>query len=154
MPIEDVITMLRSSGHKVTTQRVAIIKTVLESSEHLTPSELYEKVHLVDPEVGEVTVYRTLNILSELGLLCMVHTGDNTHSYISRPPGHHGHLICSQCGKVINFTDCNLSGLEERLTAETGFAIREHRLDFYGNCRECSGALRTEGRGRSRGQLL
>ena len=138
MSLQDVISMLRQSGHKVTPQRVVIIKTVLESSEHLTPAELYEKIHRLDPEVGEVTVYRTLNILSELGLLCLVHTGENTHSYISRPPGHHGHLICSGCGKVINFTDGNLSGLEERLTGETGFDIKDHRLDFFGSCRECN----------------
>jgi Fur family ferric uptake transcriptional regulator len=67
----------------------------------------------------------------------MLHTGENAHSYISRPPGHHDHLICSGCGRVVNFTDCNLPGLEKRLSAETGFTIEEHRLDFYGNCREC-----------------
>ena len=138
MSLDDVISMLHQSGHKVTPQRVVIIQTVLESSEHLTPAELYEKIRHLDPEVGEVTVYRTLNILSELGLLCMVHTGENTHSYVSRPPEHHDHLICSRCGKVINFTDCNLSGLEARLAGETGFDIRDHRIDFFGNCRECS----------------
>ena len=144
MSIEEVVTILRDTGHKVTPQRVSIVKTVLESSEHLTPSELYEKVQHLDPEIGEVTVYRTLNILSELGLLCMVHTDENTHSYVSRPPEHHGHLICSRCGKVINFTDCNLSGLEKRLTEETGFDIQDHRLDFFGICRECTtGELKT-----------
>jgi Fur family transcriptional regulator, ferric uptake regulator len=144
MSLEEVISRLRKSGHKVTPQRVVIIKTVLESREHLTPAELYEKIRRLDPEIGEVTIYRTLNILTEMGLLCMVHTGENTHSYVSRPPEHHGHLICSQCGKVINFTDCNLSGLEKRLTGETGFDIRDHRLDFFGNCRECSAKQRTK----------
>ncbi len=135
--MDDVIARLRRSGHKVTPQRIAIIKMILESAEHLTPSALYEKVHQVDPEVGEVTVYRTLNILSELGMVCVVHTGENTHSYISHPPEHHDHLICSECGKVINFTDCNIAKLEKRLTSETGFTIKEHRLDFYGRCGGC-----------------
>jgi Fur family ferric uptake transcriptional regulator len=137
MVLDDIRVRLRQSGHKVTPQRIAIIKIVIESQELLTPSALYEKVRLVDPEVGEVTVYRTLNILSELGLVCMVHTGENTHSYIGRPPEHHDHLICSDCGKVINFTGCNISKLETRLASETGFTIQEHRLDFYGKCREC-----------------
>jgi Fur family transcriptional regulator, ferric uptake regulator len=138
MQLDDVVARLRRAGHKVTPQRIAIVKIFMESSEHLTPSALYEKVRQVDPEVGEVTVYRTLNILSELGLVCMVHSGENTHSYISRPPEHHDHLICSGCGKVINFTGCHMSELEKRLESETGFSILEHGLNFYGKCRACN----------------
>lgn len=137
MGINDIKRRLHESGHKATPQRVTIIKVVLDSTEHLTPSAIFEKAHLVDPKVGEVTVYRTLNILSELGLVCILHTGDNTNSYIACPPEHHDHLICSQCGRVVNFSDCNLPGLERRLSSETGFTIREHRLDFYGNCLKC-----------------
>ena len=135
----DIKKRLRESGHKVTPQRITIIGVVLDSTEHLTPSAIYEKAHRIDPRIGEVTVYRTLNILSELGLVCLLHTGNNAHSYVARPPGHHDHLICSECGRVVNFTECNLPGLEKRLSAKTGFAIREHRLDFYGKCRECGG---------------
>jgi Fur family ferric uptake transcriptional regulator len=138
MQISDVIARFHESGHKVTPQRTAIIKTVLQSKELLTPSALFQLVRKVAPDVGEVTIYRTLNILAELGLVCTVHYGENAPSYISCPPEHHDHLICSQCGKVINFTDCNVSGLEERLVSETGFSIREHHLDFYGTCQECN----------------
>ncbi len=137
MPLDDIVARLRQSGHKVTPQRITIIKLIIESSELLTPSALYEKVHQLYPEVGEVTVYRTLSILSDLGLVCVVHTCDNVHSYTIRPPGHHDHLICSECGKVINFTDCNVSELEKRLMEETGYIINEHRLDFYGKCHDC-----------------
>lgn len=138
MNLEDTINYLRHAGHKITPQRVVIIQTVLESTELLTPSALYEKVRQADPQIGEVTVYRTLNILSDLGLVCMVNTGDNTHSYIGRPAEHHGHLICSDCGKVVNFTGCDITDLAQRLTTETGFTIYDHRLDFFGKCRECS----------------
>jgi len=136
--LPDIIAQLHANGHKVTPQRVIIIKTVLESTELLTPSALYEKVRQVDPEVGEVTVYRTLNILEELGRVCVVHTEDNTHSYIGCPSEHHDHLVCSDCGKVVNFTHCNLERLEKRLTVETGFDISDHRLDFYGRCEKCT----------------
>jgi Fur family ferric uptake transcriptional regulator len=136
--LQKIIAQLHSHGHKVTPQRVIIIKTVLESVELLTPSALYEKVKQIDAEIGEVTVYRTLNILEELGLVCVVHTGENTHSYTSCPAEHHGHLICSDCGKVVNFIHCNLGLLEKRLASETGFVISDHRLDFYGRCRQCA----------------
>jgi Fur family transcriptional regulator, ferric uptake regulator len=141
VPVKEIVQKLRRAGHKVTPQRLTIIKYFMESSELLTPSALFEKVHDLDPSIGEVTVYRTLNILSELGLICMIHTGENTHSYISRPPEHHGHLICSTCGKVLNFMNCDVSGLAKRLTSETGFEIEDHRLDFYGHCRECAGKI-------------
>jgi Fe2+ or Zn2+ uptake regulation protein len=137
MVLTEVEDLLRKSGHKITSQRLAIIKIVMESQELLSPAALYTRVQQIDPEVGEVTVYRTLNILSELGLVCIVHTGENTHSYISCPPEHHDHLICSRCGKVVDFMNCNVSDLEKRLMSETGFAIKEHRLDFYGTCRQC-----------------
>ena len=139
MPLKDIVQQLRRSGHKVTPQRLTIIKSFIQSSELLTPSALFEKVRQIDPEIGEVTVYRTLNILSELGLICMIHNGENTHGYVSRPPEHHDHLICSACGKVLNFTHCNIVDLEKRLVSETGFKIDDHRLDFYGRCRECTG---------------
>lgn len=138
MPVKEIVQKLRLAGHKVTPQRITIIKSFMESSELLTPAALFEKVHNLDATIGEVTVYRTLNILSELGVICMIHTGDNCHSYISRPPEQHGHMICSACGKVLNFTNCDVSDLEKRLTIETGFKIEEHRLDFYGYCRECA----------------
>jgi Fur family transcriptional regulator, ferric uptake regulator len=137
MVYSQAVALLKKSGHKLTPQRLAIVKIVMESQELLSPAALYEKVRLIDPEVGEVTVYRTLNILSDLGLVCIVHTGENTHSYISRPPEHHDHLICSKFGKVVDFMDCNVSELENRLMAETGFTINQHRLDFYGMCRHC-----------------
>ena len=137
MTAASIIKQLRQAGHKVTPQRTAIIKTVLESEEHLTPSALLERVRRNNPEIGEVTVYRTLNILTGLGLVCEVHTGENVHGYISRPSCHHDHLICSQCGRVINFTDCNLPELEQRLASEKNFKIKDHRLDFYGICKEC-----------------
>jgi Fur family transcriptional regulator, ferric uptake regulator len=137
MVSSEIADLLRKSGHKATPQRMAIINVVLESKELLSPAALFEKVRRVDPEVGEVTIYRTLNILFELGLVCMVHTGENTHSYISRPPEHHGHVICSGCGKVVDFLNCDLSELEQKLMNDTGFAIKEHRLDFYGICSQC-----------------
>lgn len=138
MRTTEIIRRLRRSGYKVTPQRISIIKTMLGSKKILTPTALFQKVHRADPTVGEVTVYRTLNILSELELVCMVSTPENASGYIVRPSGHHDHLICSGCGKVVDFRNCNLSALERRLTSETGFVIKKHRLDLYGLCSHCA----------------
>lgn len=129
---------LREEGYKLTPQRRAIIAMIISSHEHLTPADIYEKVHREYPAIGLVTVYRTIEVLARLGLLCEVHVGGSCRSYlIRRPPEHHHHLVCSGCGKVIDFTNCELDALEERLSQETGFKIHSHLLEFLGWCNGC-----------------
>jgi Fur family ferric uptake transcriptional regulator len=130
--------ILRQSGYKLTPQRRAVLNAIAINQDHLTPGEIYEKVHKEHPSIGLVTVYRTLDILSELGLICEVHSGGNCRSYLMRrPQEHHHHLICADCGTVADFTDCDLSELEQRLSLETGFEIKGHLLEFSGHCRNC-----------------
>jgi Fur family ferric uptake transcriptional regulator len=130
---------LRRGGYKLTPQRRAIIGTIAGTQEHLTPAAIYARVHRKHPSIGLVTVYRTIDILAELGLLCETHAGGSCRSYLMRrPSGHHHHLICSDCGKVVDFTDCNLEELERRLAKETDFKISGHLLEFTGQCRECN----------------
>ncbi|MFA5308317.1 MAG: Fur family transcriptional regulator [Dehalococcoidales bacterium] len=130
---------LRQRGYKITPQRRSVISVILNAREHLTPTAIHEKVHREHPSVGLVTIYRTLEMLAELGLICETHAGGSCRSYlIRRPAGHHHHLICSDCGRVIDFTDCGLGELERRLSAETSFKINGHLLEFLGQCRECS----------------
>lgn len=131
---------LRKGGYKITPQRRAIISAVSHSHEHLTPAAIHELVCQEHPDIGLVTIYRTLEVLAELGLICEVHAGGNCRSYlIRRPAEHHHHLICSDCGTVIDFTNCDLGELERRLTKETRFKINGHLLEFLGQCRKCRG---------------
>lgn len=128
---------LRRRGYKLTPQRRAVLRTVALSQDHLTPAAIYDRVRQQHPGIGLLTVYRTLQILTELGFICEVHAGGSCGSYIVGSPEHHHHLICSNCGKVINFTGCNLSELEQRLSQQTGFEIESHLLEFLGCCRSC-----------------
>ena len=129
---------LRQNGYKITPQRRSILKLITGSREHLTPLAIYEKLQRENPGIGLVTVYRTLEILSELGLICEMHAGGNCRSYLMRRPSeHHHHLICSDCGRVIDFTDCGLRKLERRLSRENSFTINGHLLEFLGQCRDC-----------------
>lgn len=129
---------LRRHGYKITPQRCAVLEAVTSSHEHLTPAEIYDRVSREHPGIGLVTIYRTLDILTGLGLLCEMHLGGNYRSYLMRRPAvHHHHLICSDCGMVVDFTDCNLDELEERLSKETDFRINGHLLEFLGQCPAC-----------------
>ena len=130
--------LLRQRGYRLTPQRRAVLREIAATSEHLTPLDIYKRVRCEHRGIGLVTVYRTLELLTELGLLCQVHAVGSCRSYLlRRPPEHHHHLICSGCGAVVDFDDCDLGGLERRLSRRTGFEIEGHLLEFFGSCQGC-----------------
>ena len=129
---------MKHGGHKLTPQRRKVISVIALSREHLTPIAIYEKLHQQYPNIGLVTVYRTLDILADLGLICIVHSEGNCRSYLLRRPAeHHHHLVCSICGTVVDFTDCRLNILAQKLSQRTGFDIDNHLLEFSGICPDC-----------------
>jgi Fur family ferric uptake transcriptional regulator len=136
--------VLKRRGYKITPQRRTVIKAIIATREHLTPAAIHEKVRDKHPGIGLVTIYRTLEILAGLGLICETHAGGSCRSYLMRRPAeHHHHLICADCGTVIDFTDCGLTGLERKLAKETNFKIDGHLLEFLGQCRKCRIAIRS-----------
>ena len=130
--------LMREQGYKLTPQRRIILGAIAESHGHLTPAEIHEKVSREYKKIGLVTIYRTLDLLTKLGLICEIHAGGNCRSYLlKRPSEHHHHLICSDCGTVVDFTSCDLSQVEQKLADDTGFDINGHLLEFLGRCRSC-----------------
>jgi len=135
--------ILRKNGYKLTPQRHAVLKVIAASHDHLTPEAIYEKARQERSDIGLVTIYRTIELLNELNLLCQVHSPEGCRNYMMRRPvGHHHHLICSTCGKVVDFAGCALTDLEKKLTRETRFDIDSHILEFYGTCHDCRLAAR------------
>jgi len=128
---------LKQRGYKLTPQRRVVIGAIAASSDHLTPADIYRKVHKEHPNIGLATIYRTLDILARLELICELHAGGSGRSYTIGAPEHHHHIICSGCGEVVDFSGYDISPLEERLTRETGFEIEGHLLEFTGRCRKC-----------------
>ena len=132
-----IYSVMKQYGYKLTPQRRAIVQVVTSSNDHLTPNDIYEKIHGIHPAAGLVTIYRTLEILVELGLICEVHSGGSCRSYTMGSQQHHHHLICSSCGTVFDFSGHYLDGLEKDLSKESGFRIDGHLLEFIGLCRNC-----------------
>jgi Fur family transcriptional regulator, ferric uptake regulator len=131
-------TILKQKGYKLTPQRRAVINAIAKSNNHVTPAELYEQAHSEHPGVGLVTVYRTLKMLSGMGLICELHGEGHSRSYLLRRPAeHHHHLVCSGCGFVVDFASCALNDLERRLIDSTGFVMEDHLLEFHGRCPQC-----------------
>jgi Fur family ferric uptake transcriptional regulator len=134
--------ILRQQGYRLTPQRHAVLKAIAGSHGHLTPAEIYERVRQEYPAIGLATVYRVINLLTELKLICRMSLNGDSQSYLMRRPlEHHHHLICSQCGRAVDFTECDLSRLENRLSRDTGYDIEGHLLEIYGRCPECSLAV-------------
>jgi Fur family ferric uptake transcriptional regulator len=132
-----IIASLRSSGHRLTPQRRVVVHAIASSPDHLTPAEIFQKVSRTHPSIGLVTVYRTLEVLAEQGLVCELHAGGACPSYTLGSPQTHHHLICSICGKVVDFAADDLQELENRLSRESGFAIDRRLLEMVGRCRTC-----------------
>ena len=139
MTISTITNQLRRSGYKLTPQRLAVITVISSTHDHLTPNAIYERVKQKYPAIGLVTIYRVLDMLTKLELLCRVHAENRCRSYLMRrPTGHHHHIVCSKCGKVVDFNKCNLDRLQKIISKATGFEIKGHLLEFDGLCRECS----------------
>lgn len=139
--IEKIKQQLQAKGYKLTPQREATVRILLENEEdHLSAEDVFLLVKDIAPEIGLATVYRTLELLTELHVVEKLNFGDGVARYDLRGDTnkhHHHHLICTQCGTVSEIKDDWLLPLEERLLTQLGFETLDHRLDFHGVCRSC-----------------
>lgn len=139
--IEKIKQQLQSQGYKLTPQREATVRVLLENEEdHLSAEDVFMLVKDKFPEIGLATVYRTLELLSELHIVEKINFGDGVARYDLRTDNHkhhHHHLICVQCGSMNEVLEDWLGPLEERLLKEFDFQVIDHRLDFQGICHRC-----------------
>jgi Fe2+ or Zn2+ uptake regulation protein len=129
--------ILREADLRATPQRLAIVREVLGRN-HPTAGEVFEAVRLEFPTMGLGTVYATLNVMSERGLLNVLPVSDAVRFDANVQP--HANLICNHCGGIVDFDDCNdvLAQLRERTSAGAGFAFAAEHIDLYGTCAQCA----------------
>jgi Fur family transcriptional regulator, ferric uptake regulator len=129
-----------------TVPREEIFNLLIQSQQHLSAKELYATLNPANPAIGLTTVYRTLDLLDRAGLVRRVHTGDGQVRFEykrGRESDHHHHLICSGCGKILNYRDFEKEELElvrkteDILARKYGFLIRDHNIEFLGLCPDC-----------------
>lgn len=138
--LEKLTDKLSSNNYKLTSQRKDILKVLLKNSNrHLSAEELYVEVKKINPDVGLATIYRSLEIFSEIGIVHQLDFDKNFKRYELNLEGkHHHHLICNKCGKIIEFNDEVLEKFEKNLEKDYNFRIYDHRIKFFGVCEECS----------------
>ncbi|MEZ4515733.1 MAG: Fur family transcriptional regulator [Chloroflexota bacterium] len=142
-PTNETLTVLQKAlgenGYRLTESRRVILEALVTSGGHLTADGLVEVVNKDSPNVGRMTVYRTLDLLCNLGLLRAVYQGTGAAHFILMHDGHHHHLICSQCERVIEFDECVAGEMTESINERFGFQVQGHLLEFYGLCSDCLG---------------
>lgn len=134
---------LKGKGYKLTPQRRAVLDIIISNEgKHLTAEELYDLVKIECPEIGLATVYRTVLLLEELGVVCRLDLNDDgcsRYELVHEDENHqHHHLICTNCGKVIEVEGDLLGSLEHAIEKKYEFKIKNHSVKFYGLCSECS----------------
>ena len=138
---EDFHAYLTTQKLKSTRQREIILDEFLRVGEHLSTEELYLRLREQHPHIGYATVHRTLTLFAECGIAEPRHFGDGQTRYESRDgEEHHDHLICTDCGAIVEFENSQIEALQESVARQNGFHIMRHRLELYGRCRACQGA--------------
>ena len=129
-------------GLKQTQQRKIIVRAFLEVNDHVDAEELHRRVVAEGQEIGLATVYRTLNLLREAGLVEQKSFQDGRAVFeVAHPGSHHDHLICTECGVVIEFEDPSIEAMQELIARKYGVELKSHRLDLYGTCLDQSACL-------------
>lgn len=138
---------IQKKGLKRTSQRDLILDMFLRTEEHLSSEDLYRLVKEVDPSIGQTTVYRTLKLLTEAGLAREVRFGDGrTHYEHNYKHQHHDHMICSECGRIIEFFSAELEAIQDAMAAKHRFQVTQHLLRIIGVCAECRRAMKDVGK--------
>jgi Fur family transcriptional regulator, ferric uptake regulator len=127
-------------GLRSTDQRKLIVETFFRAENHVSIEELLAQVREKDPRVGYATVYRTLKLLTECGVANERRFGDGLTRYeLADDVTHHDHLICIECGDIVEFEEPRIEELQEGVARRHGYELRSHKHELYGVCPRCGG---------------
>src|SRR3989442_10194397 len=144
---------IQKRGLKRTAQRDLILDIFLRTEAHLSSEDLYRLVQKDDPSIGQTTVYRTLKLLTEAGLAREVRFGDGrTHYEHNYKHQHHDLMICSECGRIIEFFSAELEAIQDAMAAKHRFEVTQHLLRIIGVCADCRRARKERSRQESAAQ--
>lgn len=134
----DIRGLLRERGLVCTPQRELVARAVFELGSHVGAEELYRSLAGRSPRIGLATIYRTLQLLKDNGLIAERQFGDRWRRYENSAGSHHDHLVCLGCGAVLEFHEAMIEDLQDRVARRHGFVPERHRLELYGYCRSCA----------------
>ena len=119
-------------GLRITEQRRVIARVLSESADHPDVEQLHQRAAAIDPKISIATVYRTVRLFEEAGILDRHDFGDGRARYEPVPEAHHDHLIDVESGKVVEFVDPELEALQKQIAQKLGYRLVDHRMELYG----------------------
>jgi Fur family peroxide stress response transcriptional regulator len=135
--LDELVARLREQGHRLTPQRMAVLKTLVPSDGHPSVEQIYERVKVDFPMTSLATIYKTVTLLKEMGEVLELGFSDDSNRYDGNKPYPHPHLVCTKCKKVIDLEINTLSELHREVAQRMDYRIVSHRLDFFGICPQC-----------------
>jgi len=128
---------LSEAGFSDTRARRAVVHALCDAQTGATPADLLARGRSVHAGLGQVTVYRTLEILEQLGLVRKLHQDDGCSSYAASSTGHAHHVICRTCHAAVEFEGCSIDNVLRQVSARTGYSVDSHFLELFGLCPSC-----------------
>lgn len=138
-----IITALDRAGYRLTEPRRSLAALIADQDGHFTAATLVEGAWERRLVVGRATVYRTLEVLEDLGAVERLDLPSGEHAYVGCEPAHHHHLVCSGCGRTDPIEDAGLRAVVADISRRTGYRVDEHRLELFGLCPACQRAATT-----------
>jgi len=137
--INELKTIIKKKGMKYTEQRAIILQILVNLDDHLNAEEIHSIIQKEYPtqNIGIATIYRTLNFLEEVNLISSISFGSDGKKYEGNQKEHHDHLICTSCGKIVEFLDDDIEKKQENIATKNGFTITDHSMQIYGLCKDC-----------------
>jgi Fur family transcriptional regulator, peroxide stress response regulator len=132
-----IIEKLEENNHRLTPQRLAIVKILAESQGHPNVEQIYARIQVDFPTMSLATIYRNVMLIKSLGEVLELGFPDGSNRYDGNKPYPHPHVICVKCKKIIDPDLSTLKDVTEEVANETGFKILTHRVDFFGLCGDC-----------------
>jgi Fur family peroxide stress response transcriptional regulator len=137
MRLKEMIERLKESDCRITPQRYAVLNMLASSTDHPSVESIHAKLIAHYPTMSLATVYKTINLLKREGEILELEFSDLGNRYDGKKPYPHPHVICTECGVIIDPSQLDMDEITSKMMEETGFEIHTHRLDFYGICPRC-----------------
>ncbi|MDD2902630.1 MAG: transcriptional repressor [Syntrophales bacterium] len=135
--LQQLIKVVRGKGHRLTPQRLAMLKVIAKSEEHPSAEEIYDRIKADFPTTSLATIYKTLSLLKDMGEvleLSLAHVGCR---YDGNKPYPHPHVICTGCGQILDPEFGAMAEIIREMAQQTGYQITHHQLNFFGLCPRC-----------------
>lgn len=134
----DLARALERAGARLTEPRRRVLREIARRTGHFTAADLLAGTAVEETAAGRATVFRTLELVTALGLVERLDLPSGEHAYVRCEPTHHHHAICSRCGRSTEVDDCGIAAVAAEVARRTGYRIDRHRLELFGVCPECA----------------